>query len=985
MACTQSIKQGPLPPGELAIEDFGSTTITVSWGPALDPAATGYSLTAVPVSGGQNAFRNVGITTTQATFTGLDPGTNYLISLSIDNVAGSSTQISQYTRPNRPGSITIVETTQTRILIRWSPAIGNFDEYVVTFASGDNQEEIITTVPRGAELSAEVDELNPDTIYTFNVYAVVSSDNIRSAPSTRDIRTDDEVLLFEKISSRELKVSWPSLSTTLDYEIFYTPPDGDQPNPVTTSAREITYGDLTPGKHYEFKLYTIDASGNRNLWDVASYVMPPLRPDITQITCRATICYLWVNSPDGIYDILVVIATPLIAGQGTGTQGTTTVIYPRDGCPYIIVTGLTPNTNYLFEVTAQSGRLALSPTDSQQQSTEIVNPGELYIEQFEPHSLTVAWIPVDADNIASYILAAYNEATGILVRSTQVLPGSTADFSWMISNVGSNTGQIIQPGELYQITLNTRNANGNDITNDVIQQYTKPLAPLELYFTQSSGNTVMLTWTPTIGNKDGYEICYGPDGNIFTVQAGTTSYQLTVADPSTQYAVSVAAYVGDGPERTRSDRTTRFLTLDDGLPGDITIVDVTTTSIEISWTEALGSTVTGYQVSIESVINGGTPTPIPVAISAAREYEFFSLQSCTEYLIKVTFLGTNPLLVRSKTQLTRPGQPFSLAALNADALTILISWTANGNADFYNVEIKDSGTSDSEYQFVDQVDGSLTQYTIQDLAPSTSYRIRLTAQCGTTESNRAVSTPRETTASTTGLPLCTIVITDKSTSSLETQWGQCQGITTYYLDIKPRPPGSGIWPKPLVAASLDSLIYTFTGLDPGRLYTVLLGTDANQPPQSTDTAYTTDSEFVIGARTVVGYGDFAEQSEDETRVVQTLVLQENQLAVTGCTTSSIILAVGASTLNDLQGYIIDINPAPSNPLQQNPVYIPDNVNNLQATFEYLSPGVLYTFSLRVARTLGSTPVLDNIVQRTSKPLLKCHLALGFMHGQCFYP
>ncbi len=96
----------------------------------------------------------------------------------------------------------------------------------------------------------------------------------------------------------------------------------------------------------------------------------PLRPTIIKIICRPAICFIWIDSPVGIYDFLVVTARPLAIGQGAGqTTGTVTVIYPRDGCPYVTIAGLNPDSNYLFEVTAQSGRLALSPTDSQQAAT----------------------------------------------------------------------------------------------------------------------------------------------------------------------------------------------------------------------------------------------------------------------------------------------------------------------------------------------------------------------------------------------------------------------------------------------------------------------------------------------------------------------------------------------------------------------------------------------------------------------------------------
>ena len=98
------------------------------------------------------------------------------------------------------------------------------------------------------------------------------------------------------------------------------------------------------------------------------YYTAPLRPQIIQITCEATRCVVRVDIIGGIYDLLVVTATPLASGQGTGTTAVR-VEYPRDGCPYIIVNGLNPNTNYLFEVVAQSGRMATSAPDSQQQST----------------------------------------------------------------------------------------------------------------------------------------------------------------------------------------------------------------------------------------------------------------------------------------------------------------------------------------------------------------------------------------------------------------------------------------------------------------------------------------------------------------------------------------------------------------------------------------------------------------------------------------
>lgn len=96
-----------------------------------------------------------------------------------------------------------MDTTQTRIAIRWSPANGNFENYLVTFAAGDNGEEFLKEVPRGAELTATVNELEPETAYVFRVYAVVA-DDIRSLPATRAIPTGGCSMNLITLSTRQV-------------------------------------------------------------------------------------------------------------------------------------------------------------------------------------------------------------------------------------------------------------------------------------------------------------------------------------------------------------------------------------------------------------------------------------------------------------------------------------------------------------------------------------------------------------------------------------------------------------------------------------------------------------------------------------------------------------------------------------------------------------------------------------------------------------
>ncbi len=99
---------------------------------------------------------------------------------------------------------------------------------------------------------------------------------------------------------------------------------------------------------------------------------------------------------------------------------------------------------------------------------------------------------------------------------------------------------------------------------------------------------------------------------------------------------------------------------------------------------------------------------------------------------------------------TGPAQPLTLNYNTATALTITVTWTPQGNAEYYNIRIKEESDDTGDFMFVDQLEANIRQYTIEDLTPSTTYTIRLTAQCGTLE-NRAESIPRDITVTTSKL------------------------------------------------------------------------------------------------------------------------------------------------------------------------------------------------------------------------------------------
>ena len=119
-----------------------------------------------------------------------------------------------------------------------------------------------------------------------------------------------------------------------------------------------------------------------------------------------------------------------------------------------------------------------------------------------------------------------------------------------------------------------------------------------------------------------------------------------------------------------------FLHPDEGLPGDITVEEFTTTSISITWTEAIGN-VAVYMITIEAIGPGQILDSTTRITDQPREFTFSNLQQCTEYLIKITFIGTNPTLIRSTIQRTRKSYYSFLCFLSVVlmyTICLAISW-----------------------------------------------------------------------------------------------------------------------------------------------------------------------------------------------------------------------------------------------------------------------------------------------------------------------
>ncbi|PIO14532.1 hypothetical protein AB205_0076100, partial [Aquarana catesbeiana] len=149
----------------LNTENITTTSISLSW-EKPDGNASVYFIQIL----GEPSF-NSSVTTTFEIIEGLTPGNYYtfLVSAFVDNIQGSSSVISNYTKPDVVGNLMVQKTYTTAVLLSWEKPAGNADFYVIKIQENTTYQEKTNAT------SFMIQYLTPGNYYTFLVTAIVGT------------------------------------------------------------------------------------------------------------------------------------------------------------------------------------------------------------------------------------------------------------------------------------------------------------------------------------------------------------------------------------------------------------------------------------------------------------------------------------------------------------------------------------------------------------------------------------------------------------------------------------------------------------------------------------------------------------------------------------------------------------------------------------------------------------------------------------------
>ena len=710
--------------------------------------------------------------------TGLEPGTQYSFSVETRNEAGFGDQsnivdIETGLPPDPVDDLLVTNITHNSLELQWdAPNVYDswFTYYSVILIIDERE---YFPVSEFDITSANLKNLYPDTTYSMRVDVYTDFGMSMGAPviiTTLPEPVDD--LSATDITSNSLTLSWTTplysdnslppyyhilsasphgtpaivlVNTTNPSDIISDPATNLPPSYVVSYPAPnlpftyvISYPvtNLTPDTDYSFSVRGVTDEGvvsvSNNIIDTRT-LPKPLPPDpvldlsATDITSNSL--RLEWTQPDlngGTFkNYLVNFTTP---------HDTPTTFLGNITTNSSTHTGLTPDTEYSYSVktvTVEGGASESSnilDATTLLATTLLARPEpvlDLKVSNITSNSLRLEWTQPDLNGgtLQEYRLS----STSPHGNSTTQLALTTEPFYFVID---------LQPDTQYSFSVEASNEAGFGQPSNIVDIVTLELPPPDpvddLRASDITHNSVRLKWSEP--NLNGAEISnyaisvYPDDGRILRYFTSSTYPLIGNLEPDTEYNILVTMRSNNGDV---DGNIITFTTLPRPVD-DLTVSEITTESLTLSWTQPVFNNSTLQTYHILSASPHGTPTVI-LANTTNTSYTVSDLMPYVAYSFSVRTVTNQGAtsesgnIINTRTLLIPPESGKDLMVTNITSNSIRLEWTQldlnNGTLLEYRL-LSTSPHSDPATQL------ALTTepfYEVTDLTPNTDYSFRVQA------------------------------------------------------------------------------------------------------------------------------------------------------------------------------------------------------------------------------------------------------------------
>ncbi|XP_045900859.1 tenascin [Micropterus dolomieu] len=211
---------GPEPATEMVFSNVTESSLSVSWSKPRTTFA-GCRVTFTNIVTGESRFVTVDSQQSYVVLSKLSAGSSYIISLTTTKGRAQSDALTSVitTVPAPPTHLQVVNVTDTRAVLQWTPSLGKVDRFIISYESAKTPNVTVTVMLAGNSVEHHLRGLQRGTLYTVKVLS--QKDSLQSMAITTTFTTANVVKASE-VGARSAVIAWKASTVVYhSYRLIY--------------------------------------------------------------------------------------------------------------------------------------------------------------------------------------------------------------------------------------------------------------------------------------------------------------------------------------------------------------------------------------------------------------------------------------------------------------------------------------------------------------------------------------------------------------------------------------------------------------------------------------------------------------------------------------------------------------------------------------------------------------------------------------------
>ncbi|XP_059911253.1 tenascin isoform X1 [Gadus macrocephalus] len=215
-----SITTGPEPATEMVFSNVTESSVTVSWSKPKS-AFTGFRVTYTNSITGESSFEAVEFQPSHVVLSHLGAGSSYIITVTTSQGHAQSDALTSHitTVPAPPLQFRVVDVTDTRALLQWTPSPGRVDRFIISYESAKIPNVTVTVMVSGRAVEHQLRALQRGTVYRVKALSQKNSFQSQAVSTTF---TTASTVKPSAVGPRSAVITWKTSSISYQrYRITY--------------------------------------------------------------------------------------------------------------------------------------------------------------------------------------------------------------------------------------------------------------------------------------------------------------------------------------------------------------------------------------------------------------------------------------------------------------------------------------------------------------------------------------------------------------------------------------------------------------------------------------------------------------------------------------------------------------------------------------------------------------------------------------------